>query len=94
MKKLFKLTIVLFVILIFCSCAEEKIFTVEGKEITATPYGWANEDARKVDNVVYEISAGNVACSIIFCETIIIPIWLTGWQLYEPVRIDTSNSKL
>jgi len=49
------------------------------------PYGIANEDVVKQPNVKYEISAGSVIVAIILCETIIVPVYVIGWDLYEPV---------
>lgn len=79
-------------ILLLSSCAEEKTFKVDNTNyIKAEPYGWANSDAKKIDGVVYQVSAGNIFWSIIFSETIVIPIYLTGWQLFEPVRLKNAH---
>lgn len=80
MKKTF--SILFFSLLLFASCAEEKI--IEGKKYE--PYGLFNEDVMKNDSIVYELSAGSVIAIIIFCETIIVPVYTIGWDLYEPVR--------
>jgi len=37
------------------------------------------------DNIEYELVIGNVVWSVIFIETIIVPVILIGWYLYEPV---------
>ena len=63
----------------FGSCAQNKTFTINHKQVTVEPYGWANSDALKNDSIVYQVSAGNVACSIIFCEKSTIIIY---WRLY------------
>lgn len=68
------------------SCANPKVIEIDGKKVTVEPYGWANELAVKNDSVVYQVSAGNVVWSIIGVETVIAPVWLTGYYLYEPVR--------
>jgi len=77
---------------LFTSCAEPKSFKDKsGNEFTAKPFGWANENSQMKDTVVYEVNAGNVILSIIFSETVIVPVILTGWELYEPVRLKDSN---
>lgn len=81
-----KYCLIFLVCVIFSSCAKEKQFVIDGKNVTVQPYGWANADALKNDSIVYEMSAGNIAWSIIGVETIIVPVLLTGWQLYEPVE--------
>lgn len=89
--------VLLFLVLasLFTSCAEPKNFKDKnGKEFTAQPFGWGNESAQKIDTVVYQISIGNVAWSILTSETVIVPVILTGWYLYEPVRLrDINESK-
>jgi len=91
MKKIMLLGILICVVIMFFSCADSKTFTdKKGKEFVAEPYGPANETAKKNDTVIYEISVGNVVCSVLFSETVIVPVWLVGWQIYEPVRLKDS----
>ena len=81
------LILILLVAIAGCGgCADSKTFENGGVPFVAEPYGPANETARKIDGVVYEVSAGNVVLSIIFCETLFVPVWLVGWDLYEPVK--------
>ena len=70
---------------LFTSCADSKDFVIDGKATTVEPYGWFDLDA-KHDSVEYKINVDNIVLDIIFCETIVVPIILTGDQLYEPVR--------
>lgn len=87
MKNKFCLLMLIVITLFASSCADSKDFKDEkGKSFTAEPYGWANSDANKVDGVVYEVNFGNVFWSVVFSETIIVPVYLTGWKLFEPVR--------
>ena len=82
MKKILLIITLCFVV---CSCADDKTFVNEkGKTFTAKPYGWANKNDEKIKNVTYDISVGNVVWSVIFSETIVIPVLLTGWYLFEP----------
>lgn len=46
---------------------------------------------KKIEGVTYE--AGNIVWDVIAVETIVIPIWLTGWELYEPVSFVEPNVK-
>ena len=90
MKKIIFLSALCFVLaLCLSSCANSKKFDTPTSTFVANPYGPADETAQKNDQVVYQVSAGNVVCSIIFCETVVVPIWLIGWDLYEPVRLKT-----
>jgi hypothetical protein len=55
---------------------------IDGHVIPAV--GIANPEAR-VSGVQYEISMGSVIVATIFSETIIIPVLIVGWDLYQPV---------
>jgi hypothetical protein len=65
-----------------------KTIVVE-KPLLIKPYGFLTEDERKIDGIKYELSTGNLVCSIIFIETIVVPVYLLGCRLYEPVGLDT-----
>jgi len=64
-------------------CGNDK--TINGEYYPV--YGIANMEANKNPNVVYEISPGSVIMAIIFFETGIVPIYVIGWDLYQPVRL-------
>jgi hypothetical protein len=72
--------------LLLVSCAEEKTFESNGKSVTVQPYGWF-DTSLKNDSINYKINTGNIVLSVIFSETIIVPIILTGDQLYEPTSL-------
>jgi hypothetical protein len=48
-------------------------------------YGLANEDTHKNPNINYEVSVASVVLGIILCETIIVPVYIIGWDLMKPV---------
>lgn len=85
MKKLAILAMALMILI--SSCASSRTFQIDGQTVEIKPYGWANKEARYNDQVVYEVSLGNAIWSAIGFETIVLPIWLTGWQLFQPVRL-------
>ena len=79
--------------LVICSCAEPKKFRKQdGSVFRAEPYGWANSQANKIEGVKYEINATNLVLSIIFSETIIAPVLITGYDLFEPVSYIESDT--
>ena len=80
--KISLLFLVLVLVLVLTSCADKK--KIDGT--VYKPYGIVNEDACKNDSIVYQVSPGSVICSILFCETIVVPIYTLGWDLFEPVR--------
>ena len=52
---------------------------------TYKPYGLFNEEENKLDSIHYKISSSSIFLGIIFSETIIVPIWIAGYSLFEPV---------
>jgi hypothetical protein len=85
MKKLFALLIV--VGLLMVSCAKEK--TING--VTYRPYGILNADTQKNPNIEYEVSGWAVFSGVIFVETIIVPFYTFGYNLWEPVGLKSSD---
>lgn len=76
--------IIILGLLLLSSCSQNKTFK---NGLTAEPYGLVNKDEIQLDTVVYEINTSDVLYGIIFCETVIVPIYIVGWDLYEPVRL-------
>lgn len=89
----------------FCSggCAKKKVINApvvvtnaEGvketvmKDVTIYPYGWANK-SEKVEGIEYKVSVGNIIWSVILSETIAVPIYFTGWKLWEPVGLEATK---
>ena len=71
-------------LMLLTSCADSKQFKINGKQVIVEPYGWFDE-TQKNDSINYKVNTGNVVLSVIFCETIFVPILLTGNELWEPV---------
>lgn len=70
------------------SCHDSKTFKrLDGTEIVAEPWGWANS-YKKIEGVQYEPVLGNIVWSVFGFETVIVPVWLTGWCIMEPVNYD------
>ena len=43
--------------------------------------------------VIYTIPFANVLFAIVLCETIVVPVYVVGWDLYEPLRLkDEANN--
>ena len=53
-------------------------------------YGIFDDDTNKSKNVCYKMSPMSVVLSIIFIETVIIPVYFVGWDLWDPFRMKTS----
>lgn len=88
-----KFIVLFMMILAMMSCADSKTFErADGTKFVAEPYGWANYQSNKIDGVVYEACIGNIVLDVIAVETIVIPVLLTGWELYEPVSYIEPNS--
>lgn len=88
-----KFIVLFMMVLAMMSCADSKTFErADGTKFVAEPYGWANYQSNKIDGVVYEVCADNIFWGVITVESIFIPVWLTGWELYEPVSYVEPNT--
>jgi len=74
-----KILIISLFSMLLISCADTKI--IEGTAYT--PKGLFTMD-EKDKNIKYNISMGNVIWSCIFSETLVVPVVLCGWYLWEP----------
>lgn len=61
-------------------CAEDK--HIDG--YLHRTYGVFDKDENRKDCVYYTVSGGNIFWSIVFVESIFVPVWLIGFNLYEP----------
>lgn len=85
-------------LIILSSCSEGKTFDVKNQEgetvkITAKPYGIFN-GSDKIVGVQYKVCPEDIVMSIIFSETLIIPIYCIGWDLWEPVSLTNTANKI
>ena len=97
MKKITNVILAVAVLALMSGCAERKEVTTNdnNKSVTRTyvPYGLFDEN-KKNPNIEYEVSIGNVIWGVILFETIIAPIIIFGWYLYEPVGPKTTDPNL
>ena len=54
-------------------------------------YGLFNKEEMHNKNIQYEISGWSIFWSVIFCETIIAPIYFVGFDLYQPIGVKDPN---
>lgn len=80
-KSLLVLAVVSCLALTACG-ADDK--TIEG--IKYGTYGVVNFGEMRNPNIQYEISGWSIFWSILFSETVVVPIYFIGWDLYEPVN--------
>ncbi len=85
MKKIIALVAALSLGLTACASSRN----LDGK--VYEPYGLFDESTVKSDKVCYSASGGNIFWSVVGFETIILPVWLLGYQLYEPIRLKGEN---
>lgn len=78
MKKMIAIMLCVFMM---AGCAKD--VRVHGE--MAKSYGLFNKERRN-PNANYSLSAGSILVAIIFSETVIIPIYVFGWNLYEADR--------
>jgi hypothetical protein len=84
MKNKAQILATLLMAVLMTSCADSKKFTIDNKEVTVEPYGWFDTGAKN-DSINYRLNAGNIVWSVILSGTVVVPVVLTGDQLWEPV---------
>jgi len=82
-----KFLIIFALALSLISCGNDK--TIDNKNYQT--FGIVNQDIARDPNIVYEISAGSVIWGIILSETIIVPVYIIGWDLWQPVRAKSTT---
>lgn len=86
MKKL--ITLITLCVFALAGCGVSKQLRLPDNTIKNYPtYGFFTEAQDKSDKVCYEFIAVNLIPFIIFIETVIVPIYIFGWDLWEPVRL-------
>jgi hypothetical protein len=81
MRKMFA-TMALFGMLLV-GCADSKRLTISKGTYEFKPVGLFSM-SEKNPEVNYEVFAGNVFWGVVLCETVVVPVVLLGWRLYEP----------
>ena len=81
MKKIF-LILTLAATMLLSGCESDRKI-ING--ITYTTYGLINERENHNPNIQYELSPTAIILSVIFCETIIVPVYFVGFDLYVPI---------
>ena len=77
-----KLLLALTLAFVITGCAHDKV--IDGKNYE--PYGLIDEPTMKCDSIQYKVVTGNVVWGVFLFETVVVPIWLFGYDLYEPVE--------
>ena len=83
---MYKVFILLSMCLLLAGCNNTK--TING--VTYDVYGLANMDDKKNPNIEYEISTGSVITAVIFSETVVIPLYILGVDLWQPVGVKSA----
>lgn len=82
MKKIILAIALVAATMLLSGCGNDKI--INGTQYST--FGMVNEDTHRDPKILYEISPGSVIVAIIFSETLIIPLYIIGWDLWQPVK--------
>lgn len=80
-KKIIAVKLALAVALSLAACGNTK--QIDG--VTYDVYGFFNAAEKRNPAIDYEVSAGSVFWAIVFSESIIIPLYIVGYDLFQPV---------
>ena len=78
------------IIILASSCANDKKID----NVNYGSYGLFNEGSVKNSNIYYEASGWAVFSGIVFSESIIVPIYVFGYHLWEPKCTMTEHNRL
>lgn len=54
------------------------------------PYGLVNKTEIRNECVLYHVSGLSIVAIIVFSESILIPGYIVGWDLYEPLSVNAA----
>lgn len=80
--KRFLLAAVLASTMLLSACGNDK--TIDGKHYDT--FGVFNETSTRDPKILYEVSPGSVIWAIILSETLVVPVYIIGWDLWQPVK--------
>jgi hypothetical protein len=86
-RSLIALTVAASMLLSACGASEK---TIDG--IRYGTYGLVNEKEMRNPNIKYEMSGWSIFWSVLLVETVIAPIYIIGWDLFEPVGKKDPNA--
>ncbi len=95
LRKIFCIFLILSFMSIFLSaCGDDKNIAIKVKDeckvLKFQQFGIFNME-KKNPNIEYKVIWGNVFWGIVFFETIVVPVIIFGWYLYEPVGLSIPN---
>lgn len=82
------LSTILIISVLFMGCASSMV--VNGTNVP--PYGLFNQ-GEKQDSVTYKTSTGSLLWGIVGIESIILPIYCWGFDLYQPIGLKDTTQK-
>jgi hypothetical protein len=85
-----KLLMVSTLCLALAGCGGNTIPT--GKGGVYESYGFANESTYKSKRVCYRISPASVILAFLFSETIVVPLYFIGFDLFDPIRLKKDDN--
>jgi uncharacterized protein YceK len=87
-----KLIATLMIVSMLAGCGQPAVITtMDGKTQKYPTYGFLNQSTNKSDKVCYEYSVGNVVWSVIGFGTVVIPVYIVGFSLFNPVSAKTDK---
>jgi hypothetical protein len=60
-------------------------------EKTYSPYGILNDNQKHDNKVCYGASVGGIILSVLLSETIIVPIYIIGFDVMQPTRLKSPS---
>ena len=78
--------------LLLAGCGEPRYLGPDTARKRYPSYGVFNEASERSNHVCYEMSIGNVMLGLLLFETVVFPVYIVGWVLYDPIRMKRDQS--
>ena len=91
---MFELIFVIILFVLMFGGVGSLLLNAEPAEINGVSYdtyGIASEGDVRNEKIEYELNPWSIVASVLLFETVIVPIYQIGWNLYEPVGIADPN---
>lgn len=86
------LAVAMIAVMTMTGCADNKNLPISKDDVSikseVQTYGLFDRESVENPCVTYELSWGNIIWSVVLIETIVVPIYMVGFSLYEPVSVD------
>ena len=92
LKKIVSIILIVCMVSVFAGCGNDMVMKNDRGQITQRYEQIGIFELSEMNsNIEYQVVWGNVVWSILLCQTIVVPVVLIGWYLYEPIGVKANQ---